>query len=112
MSRESTRDGVASVWASHVAFATLGVMNASWAARIPQVKSQLGLGASELGLVLLATAVGSLTALPGSGPVIVRLGSRRALRMTGLLAAAGVAVVAFGARGSTVAVAAGLFLMG
>lgn len=112
MSRESPRDGVTTVWASHVAFATLGVMNASWAARIPQVKAQLGLDASELGLVLLATAVGSLIALPGSGPVVVRLGSRRALRAAALLNAAGVVVIAFGSRGSTPTVAAGLFVMG
>jgi MFS family permease len=101
-----------SVPASYIAFATLGVMNASWAARIPQVKSQLGLSASGLGLVLLATAAGSLVSLPGAGPLVVRLGSRRALRGAGLLAAAGVVVVALGSRGQTTAVIAGLFVMG
>jgi MFS family permease len=102
----------ASVRASYVAFATLGVMNASWTARIPQVKSQLGLSASGLGLVLLATAAGSLLSLPGAGPLVVRLGSRRALRTAGLLGAGGVAVVAVGSRGQTAAVVAGLFVMG
>jgi MFS family permease len=95
-----------------VAFAGLGVVNASWAARIPQVKSQLGLDASELGLVLLAIAVGSLVSLPGAGSLVVRLGSRRALRASTVLSAAGLIVVAFGARGQTAAVVAGLFLMG
>jgi MFS family permease len=101
-----------SVWASFVAFATLGVMNASWAARIPQVKAQLGLSASQLGLVLLAIAVGSLISLPGAGPLVVRLGSRRTVRAVAFLAAAGLASVAIGARGETAAVVVGLFVMG
>ncbi len=107
MSRET-----AAIRSSYVAFATLGVVNASWAARIPQVKSQLGLSASGLGLVLLSIAAGSLVSLPGAGPLVVRLGSRRALRAVGLLAAGGLIVVALGSRRDTVAVIVGLFAMG
>ncbi len=42
----------------------------------------------------------------------MRLGSRRALRAAALLNLVGLVVVAFGARGETAAVVAGLFLMG
>ena len=107
MSRET-----AAVRASYVAFAGIGVINATWASRIPQVKSQLGLSSSGLGLVLLATAVGSLVTLPGAGPLVVRLGSERALQWVSLLSASGLVVAAFGSRGSVVAVVAGLFLIG
>jgi len=107
MSRET-----AAIRATYVAFAGIGIVNASWAARIPQVKSQLGLSASALGLVLLSSAVGSLLSLPGAGPLVVRMGSSRALRAVSLLSAAGVVVVALGARGQTAAVVVGLFLMG
>jgi fucose permease len=90
----------------------MGVVNASWAARIPQVKFQLGLTASALGLVLLSSAAGSVLALPSAGSIVVRLGSRRALRASALLDGVGLIVVALGARGQTVAVVAGLFMMG
>ncbi|HEY3776207.1 MAG TPA: MFS transporter [Solirubrobacteraceae bacterium] len=107
MSRET-----AAIRATYVAFAGIGVINASWAARIPQVKSQLGLTSSALGLVLLASAAGSLLSLPGAGPLVVRLGSSRAFKWISLLSASGIAVVAFGSRASVVAVVVGLFLMG
>jgi MFS family permease len=107
MSRET-----AAIRANYVAFAGIGVISASWASRIPQVKSQLGLSSSELGLVLLSTAVGSLISLPGAGPLVVRLGSRRTLRCVSMLSALGIVVVAFGARGSVPAVVTGLFLIG
>ncbi|HLI60719.1 MAG TPA: MFS transporter [Solirubrobacteraceae bacterium] len=109
---ETARRGGPAIRASFVAFATMGVVTATWAARIPQVKSQLGLTSSALGLVLLAMAAGSVVALPAAGWVVVRLGSRRAFRAVSLLSAAGLIVVAFGARGQTAAVVAGLFAMG
>jgi fucose permease len=107
MPRETT-----AIRATYVGFAGIGVVSASWAARIPQVKSQLGLSSSALGLVLLSMAVGSLISLPGAGPLVVRLGTSRTLRAVSLLSASGMVVVAFGARGSVAAVVVGLFLMG
>jgi fucose permease len=107
MSRET-----AAIRATYVAFAGIGVINASWAARIPQVKSQLGLTSSALGLVLLASAAGSLLSLPGAGPLVVRLGSSRALRWISLLSASGIVVAALGSRASVAAVVVGLFLIG
>ncbi|MDT4919650.1 MAG: hypothetical protein QOI15_552, partial [Pseudonocardiales bacterium] len=64
----------AAVRATYVAFIGAGFAFASWASRIPQVRDRLHLSPSELGLVLLSIAGGSLIALPLSGPVIHRLG--------------------------------------
>jgi fucose permease len=102
----------AAIRASYTSFAGMGVTGASWAARIPQVKSQLGLTSSALGLVLLAIAVGSMVSLPGAGPLVVRLGSRRTMRGVSVLSASGLVVVAFGTRGSIATTVAGLFLAG
>ncbi|HTU28874.1 MAG TPA: MFS transporter [Solirubrobacteraceae bacterium] len=107
MPRETT-----AIRASYVAFAGIGVINATWASRIPQVKAQLGLSSSGLGLVLLATAAGSLVSLPAAGPLVVRLGSERTLRWVSLLSASGVVVAAFGSRTSVAAVVVGLFMIG
>ena len=62
--------------ATYAAFVATGFAFASWASRIPQVKARLALSPSGLGLVLLAFAAGSVIALPLSGSVVARVGSR------------------------------------
>jgi MFS family permease len=91
----STQVGAATR-ATYAAFIWSGFAFASWASRIPQVRDRLQLQPSELGLVLLAMALGSVLALPLSGPVIGRLGSRRTVRAMALLHATGLATVAAG----------------
>jgi fucose permease len=100
------------VRATCITFVGLGVAIASWAGRIPQVKAQLGLATSQLGLLLLALAAGSLLSLPGAGPLVVRLGSRAALRGAALLAAIGLVIIALGSGGRVAVVAAGLVTLG
>src|SRR4051812_23635025 len=68
--------------ATYAAFAGSGLAGASWAARIPQVRDHLGLDNSALGLVLLSIAVGSVLALPVSGHIVHRFGSRRTVVAT------------------------------
>ena len=63
----------AAIRATYAAFIANGFAFATWASRIPQVKERLDLTPSELGLVLLAIAVGSVLALPLSGPVVAPL---------------------------------------
>lgn len=62
---------------------------ASWVPRIPEIKTRLDLGEAELGLALLGIATGALVAMPSTGWLIGRFGSRRATRlgMLGFLAA-------------------------
>ena len=57
-------------------FLVAGLSFGSWVARIPEVQDALGLDDARLGLALLGTAVGSITAMTGSGWMIARFGSR------------------------------------
>lgn len=98
--------------ATYAVFASNGFAFASWASRIPQVKQRLGLDPSRLGLLLLVIAAGSVIALPLSGPLVARLGSRRTVAVMGVLAGAGWVAVAVGYQVGVAPVVAGLFAFG
>jgi len=53
-----------------------GVLFASWASRVPAIQAAQGLGNGSLGLALLAMASGAFLAMPASGFLIARTGSR------------------------------------
>jgi predicted MFS family arabinose efflux permease len=90
----------------------MGFAFASWASRIPQVKQQLNLDSSQLGLVLLAMAAGSVVALPLSGPVVTRFGARAVVSRMATVAGAGLVTIAFGCRIGVAPVVVGLFAVG
>jgi MFS family permease len=98
--------------ATYVAFAGAGFGFASWASRIPQVKARLDLDPSQLGIVLLSLAAGSVISLPLAGPIVARFGSRRTVIATGTLGGVGLVVVAVGYRIGVAPVVAGLFIWG
>jgi predicted MFS family arabinose efflux permease len=98
--------------ATYLVFAVSGFGFASWAARIPQVKARLGLDPSALGLLLLAIALGSVLALPLSGTLVARWGSRLTATAMACLSTAALVTVAFGYLGGVVPVAVGLFFFG
>ena len=98
--------------ATYAAFVGMGFAVASWASRIPQVKQQLDLDSSELGLVLLAMAAGSVIALPLSGPVVTRFGARAIVSRMATVAGAGLVTIAFGCRIGVAPVVVGLFALG
>ncbi|MGP7998801.1 MAG: MFS transporter [Streptosporangiaceae bacterium] len=102
----SARNGVYAV------FICAGFAFASWASRIPQVRSQLHVSPGALGLILLSAAVGSTIAMPLSGLVITRIGERRTVLVMSLICTAGLATVAIGYRHGIPPVAAGLFVFG
>jgi predicted MFS family arabinose efflux permease len=54
-----------------------GLLFASWVAHIPHVKASVGLSVGGLGLVLLATPVGSIAAMAAGAWLLPRVGSRR-----------------------------------
>jgi MFS family permease len=58
-------------------FCSLGFQYATWASRLPAIKSHLGLTAAEVGLLLMATGVGAAAAFPLVAMLMRRLGSRR-----------------------------------
>ena len=95
-----------------MAFAGAGFGFASWASRIPQVKARLDLDPSQLGVVLLSLAAGSVISLPLAGPIVARFGSRRTVMATGVLGGVGLVVVAVGYRIGVAPVVAGLFCWG
>ncbi|GAB6898226.1 MFS transporter [Kineosporia succinea] len=108
-SLDDTRAGIR---ATYAAFIATGFIFASWASRIPQFKEKLGLGAGQLGLVLLAIAVGSLIALPMAGAIVTRFGSRRTVATLAVMDGASVALIALGYEAGVPLVVIGLVLFG
>jgi predicted MFS family arabinose efflux permease len=98
--------------AVYVAFIVAGFAAASWAARIPQVRDQLGLTPSRLGLVLLALALGSIVSLVLAGQIVAHFGSRRTVSAMALLLAVGLSSVAVGYRFGVLPVFLGLLIFG
>ena len=98
--------------ATYLVFAVSGFGFASWASRIPQVKARLGLSPSALGLLLLAIALGSVVALPLSGTLVARWGSRLTATAMASLSTLALLTVAFGYLAGVVPVAVGLFFFG
>ncbi len=64
-----------------VTFAVHGAVTGSFATRIPWLQEHLQAGPGQLGLALLAPAVGSLVAMPTAGRIVHRLGGRTATRL-------------------------------
>jgi MFS family permease len=98
--------------AVYIVFISAGFAFASWASRIPQVRSALRVTPGVLGLILLSIAIGSAIAIPLSGLLITRVGEARAVLVMSLITAAGLAIVAVGYTHGIPAVAAGLLLFG
>jgi len=82
--------------ATYVAFIGCGFAFASWASRIPQVRDRLHLTSSQLGLVLLTLAAGSVIALVVAGVIVHRFNSRRTVAVMSVLLGAALAFVALG----------------
>jgi MFS family permease len=104
--------GTAATRATYAAFIATGFAFASWAARIPQVRDRLSLEPSQLGLVLLAIAAGSLIALPASGALVARFGSRAVVAWMSRTTAAGLVIVGVGFLFGVWPLALGLFVFG
>jgi MFS family permease len=105
-------DLTAAIRATYSAFVATGFAFASWAARIPQVRDRLHLSPAGLGLVLLAMAAGSVIALPLSGAVIGRFGTRRTVSSMSVLLTAAMVGIAVGYRVGVLPLVIGLFFFG
>lgn len=64
-----------------VFFFCQGLCFATWASRIPAIKTNLGLSEAALGAILLALPAGQLIAMPFSGRLVTHFGSRKILRI-------------------------------
>lgn len=58
-------------------FAANGVLFGTWAARVPEIQAQAGLGEGTLGLALLGLAAGLVVSASAAGPLVARLGAHR-----------------------------------
>ncbi|WP_353152757.1 MFS transporter [Herminiimonas fonticola] len=65
-------------------FILLGVIYASWAARIPAIRDALQLSPSQLGLVLLGGGFGAVASFPLAAWLVGKCGGRRAAWYSGL----------------------------
>ncbi|WP_170225081.1 MFS transporter [Nocardioides albertanoniae] len=79
---------------SVVAFATNGLLSATFISRIPALRDSLGLSNSAVGLMLLAMGIGSVSALPLAGGLVMRWGAARVVRRCAVLSAAALSLVA------------------
>jgi len=98
--------------AVYAAFSLSGVAAASWASRIPQIRDELGLTPSRLGLVLLTLAAGSIVSLVLAGQIVARFGSSRTVATMGALLGVALAAVSIGYQFGVLPVTLALFAFG
>ena len=65
-------------------FFTAGLCFASWASRIPTIKTYLNLSEGSLGLILFALPTGIMCSLPVTGWMIAKWSSRKILILTSI----------------------------
>ncbi len=70
--------------ATSLFFFGMGFCFATWASRIPDIKSMLGLSEAGLGTLLFALPIGQLVGMPISGKIVTKYGSRN-ISIIGLL---------------------------
>ncbi len=98
-----------------VVFAVSGFALSSWLARIPAVRDALEVSPGRLGLILLAVSLGSVLALPSSGPVVHRLRPARTVFLAATLTTSAMVGIGFGgggAAGGVLLLVPALFLAG
>lgn len=66
-------------WAVSMFYFGMGLCFATWASRIPDIKSDLHLSEGGLGTLLFAVPLGQLTMMSFSGKLVTRFGSHRIL---------------------------------
>jgi predicted MFS family arabinose efflux permease len=70
--------------ATRLIFIVCGLLTAAWAPMVPFAKTRLVMDDATLGLVLLCLGAGALVAMPLTGLVMVKLGSRVAMSVAGV----------------------------
>ena len=72
-------------WATSAIFFANGMVIATWVVRVPSIRDNLGLTPAQVGIALLGMAVGSLIAMPQTGALAARYGTRRVTVLAGVL---------------------------
>lgn len=76
MSARPPRASRVARWSVSSVFFLVGVGTANWAVRIPALQSALHLSDGQLGIALLGVSAGAIVAMPLSGRLVARLGSK------------------------------------
>ncbi|MFB2557109.1 MFS transporter [Herbiconiux liangxiaofengii] len=79
-----------------VIFALSGISIASWVARLPAVRDQLGIDTAQVGLLIFAMAAGSVVGLIAAPPLMARIGARAGMVVVLCLVAAGLVGIGSG----------------
>lgn len=77
-------------------FLASGLSIATWASRVPAIKSSLGIDNIQVGMLLLSMGVASIIGLSLSPLVLARLGARKGMLGALLAVTAGLAVIGLG----------------
>lgn len=95
-------------------FFVTGLGFASWASRLPAVKTDLGINDLELGILLFVMGAASILGLSLANVIVARWGARRGMYATIISFSVGVLVIGFGVQflGSYAVACVGLVLMG
>lgn len=94
-------------------FLILGINVSSWLARLPTVRESLGLSTSDLGVVLLAGAIGSLVMVTFAGVIVQRFGGYLVLVVSAIVSFFALALEGVGpATGKTWILVVGLVFNG
>nr|WP_233621988.1 MFS transporter [Flavobacterium agrisoli] len=97
-------------WAVNAFYFGKGLCFASWASRIPDIKTTLDLTEGELGSILFAIPLGQLAIMPFSGKIVTKYGSHFILILSVLLYA--LALINIGLATSPFTLCIALFLFG
>ncbi len=75
---------VSARWATSAVFFANGMVIATWVVRVPSVRDALHLSPASVGVALLGMSVGSLIAMPQTGHLAARYGTRRVTVVAGI----------------------------
>ena len=97
-----------------VVFALSGISLASWVARLPTVRDNLGLDTAQVGILIFAMSAGSVIGLVAAPPIMLRLGARTGMVVALCLVALGCVLIGLGTSVffTAAVVAVGLALFG
>ncbi|MFL6448948.1 MAG: MFS transporter [Bryobacteraceae bacterium] len=96
-------------WAVISRFLLHGLIVSTWVSRIPAVQNALDLSSARLGMCLLGTAIGSVCAIPVTGWLITRFGTKRVTTWSTVGFSVALAAPAFATSATSLFVALVLF---
>ncbi len=97
-------------WALPAIFIMFGLVTASWASRIPDIRTALQIPHAGLSMVLLCGGIGAVVSFPVSSWLTARLGARRSVLLAGMAMVA--ALIGIGLAPNVRWLMAAVFLMG